>query len=426
MNILILGSGGREHALCWKIKQSSLCESLYVAPGNAGTDSLAENVGLNVSDFEAIGDFCVDNSIHLVVVGPEAPLVQGIYDYFEDREDLSEIHVLGPSEEGAQLEGSKAYAKKFMQRHNIPTAGYAEFTLENLEKGLDYIDGLQGPIVLKCDGLAAGKGVVILDNVEDAKEEFSDMLHGKFGGAGNVVVIEDFLDGIEFSVFVLTDGNSYKILPVAKDYKRIGEGDTGLNTGGMGAISPPPFVDDQLMQKVIDRIVEPTVKGLSAEDITYKGIIFLGLIRVGQDPYVIEYNCRLGDPETEAVLPRISSDLLEVFASIFDDKYGAFAQKELTIVPESAATIMLVSGGYPETYEKGKVMTNIDDSNDSLYFHAGTTHNADGQVVTNGGRVLAVTSLDQDFKKALEKSNEHASIIEFEGKNYRKDIGFDL
>lgn len=429
MNVLILGSGGREHALCWKIKQSPLCSNIFVAPGNAGTSKIAENVSINIVDFELIGDFCIDNEIDMVIVGPEGPLVEGICDFFTENPALEHIFVVGPSQEGAQLEGSKAYAKKFMHRHNIPTAGYAEFTLDQLDKGLQYIDQIKGPIVLKCDGLASGKGVVILNNRDEAKEELTDMLHGKFGGAGNVVVIEEFLDGIEFSVFVLTDGEDYKILPVAKDYKRIGEGDTGLNTGGMGAISPPPFVDEELMEKVEERIIIPTINGLKAEDITYKGFIFLGLIRVENEPFVIEYNCRLGDPETEAVLPRIESDLLDLFVSMFDVEQTldieTFANKILKVNPQSAATIMLVAGGYPESYEKGKVMSQLDNPEDALYFHAGTTENAD-KIVTNGGRVLAITSLHDNFRIAIKESKRHAEIIQFEGKNYRRDIGFDL
>ena len=429
MNVLILGNGGREHALCWKVKQSPLCEKLYCAPGNAGTDQLAENISINIADFELIGDFCLDNHIDMVIVGPEAPLVDGIYDFFESTESLSHIFVVGPSEEGAQLEGSKAYAKKFMQRHDIPTAGYAEFTLDKLDAGIDYIDSIQGPIVLKCDGLAAGKGVVILEDKEAAKEELSDMLHGKFGGAGNVVVIEDFLSGIEFSVFVLTDGTDYKILPVAKDYKRIGEGDTGLNTGGMGAVSPPPFVTAELMNKVEERIIKPTMHGLQSEEITYKGIIFIGLILVGNDPYVIEYNCRFGDPETEVIVPRIKSDLLDLFVSMYHKDATldglAFAQKSIEINPLSAATVMLVAGGYPENYEKGHVLTHLDDPKESIYFHAGTKKQ-NHQVVSNGGRILAITSFHENFRVAIQASLEHAEKIQFEGKYYRSDIGFDL
>lgn len=428
MHVLILGSGGREHALCWKIKQSPLCEDLFVAPGNAGTDKIATNIALDISDFELIAEFCLDYEIEMVVVGPEGPLVEGIYDFFHDDSDLEHIAVVGPSEEGALLEGSKSYAKKFMKRHSIPTAGYEEFTLETLEEGNKHIDQTNTPIVLKCDGLAAGKGVVILEDRDEAKEELSGMVHGKFGGAGSVVVIEEFLDGIEFSVFVLTDGKDYKVLPVAKDYKRIGEGDTGLNTGGMGAISPPPFVDDALMHKVRERIIEPTIKGLNEEEIDYKGFIFLGLIKVGENPYVIEYNCRLGDPETEAVLPRLDSDLLELFASMYNIESTSvppFANQTLEISSDSAATVMLVSGGYPEVYEKGFLMTHVDDEEDSLYFHAGTTI-VDNDILTNGGRVIAITSLHEDFRVALKESMKHAARIKFKGKHYRTDIGFDL
>jgi phosphoribosylamine--glycine ligase len=428
MHVLILGSGGREHALCWKIKQSPLCEDLFVAPGNAGTDKIATNIALDISDFELIGEFCLDYEIEMVIVGPEGPLVEGIYDFFREDSDLEHIAVVGPSEEGAQLEGSKSYAKKFMKRHGIPTAGYEEFTLETLDQGSKHIEQANTPIVLKCDGLAAGKGVVILEDREEAKEELSGMVHGKFGGAGSVVVIEEFLDGIEFSVFVLTDGKDYKILPVAKDYKRIGEGNTGLNTGGMGAISPPPFVDDALMHKVRERIIEPTIKGLNEEEIDYKGFIFLGLIKVGENPYVIEYNCRLGDPETEAVLPRLDSDLLELFASMYNIESALvkhFAEQTLEISSDSAATVMLVSGGYPEVYEKGFLMTHVDDEEASLYFHAGTTI-VDNDILTNGGRVIAITSLHEDFRVALKESMKHAARIKFKGKHYRTDIGFDL
>jgi phosphoribosylamine--glycine ligase len=421
MNILILGSGGREHALAWKIKQSPLCDSLYVGPGNAGTFQLATNVDLSISDFKQIGEFCLNQDIKMMVVGPEAPLVEGIYDYFQSNGSLSHIHVIGPSKQGAVLEGSKAYAKKFMQKYNIPTAGYAEFTLENLEDGIAYIQNQKGPIVLKCDGLAAGKGVVILEDKEQAIQELTNMLNGKFGGAGNTVVIEDFLSGIEFSVFVLTDGKDYKILPVAKDYKRIGEGDTGLNTGGMGAVSPPSFITDGLMSKVISKVVEPTVKGIHKEGISYNGIVFIGLIRVGDEPYVIEYNCRLGDPETEVILPRLDSDLVEHFLSLHN---GDLSAQEIKITNQSAATVMLVSGGYPEAYEKGKVMS-IPAESSSIYFHAGTKSSGEN-VVTNGGRVLAITSMDSSFEKAISISMLEAEKISFEGKNYRKDIGFDL
>ena len=422
MNILILGSGGREHALAWKLAQSKNCDALFVAPGNAGTQQIAKNVDLDIFNFPQIGKYCLDNNVKMLIVGPEAPLVAGIYDHFQQDDKLLDIMVIGPSKQGAELEGSKAYAKKFMMRHEIPTAGYAEFTKENLEEGKRFIDGQKGPIVLKCDGLAAGKGVVILEDKQAAKQELEDMLSGKFGGAGNIVVIEDFLAGLEFSVFVLTNGRDYQILPVAKDYKRIGEGDTGLNTGGMGAISPPPFVDQALMDKVIKKVVEPTVKGLGQEEIEYNGVIFIGLIRVNNEPFVIEYNCRFGDPETEVVVPRIDSDLVELFSAVYD---GSLSHHNLRIKEESAATVMLVSGGYPEAYEKGKTMSGIEDSADSVYFHAGTKEK-DGEILTNGGRVLAITSFDHDFKKAIANSMKHAEKIQFEGKNYRSDIGFDL
>ncbi len=420
MNILILGSGGREHALAWKLKQSPSCGNLYVAPGNAGTKNVAENIQLSIANFPEIANFCLDNHIEMLVVGPEAPLVDGIYNFFQQKE-YAHIMVIGPSQEGAILEGSKAYAKKFMNKYSIPTAGYAEFNKETEADGIEFIKNQKGNIVLKCDGLAAGKGVVILEDKEKAIEEFSNMLDGKFGGAGHTVVIEDFLDGIEFSVFVLTDGKEYKILPVAKDYKRIGEGDTGLNTGGMGAVSPPPFVTEELMSKVIKQVVEPTVNGLHSENIAYKGVVFIGLIRVNNEPYVIEYNCRFGDPETEVILPRIDSDLLELFKSLYT---GDLSSQELKISEKQAATIMLVSGGYPEAYKKGKQMS-IPLEGDSMFFHAGTKE-IDNKIVTNGGRVLAITSIDNSFKDAISKSMLEAEKINFEGKNYRKDIGFDL
>lgn len=422
MNVLILGSGGREHTLAWKVAQSPLCNKLIVAPGNAGTASVATNMNLELNDFDQIAQCCLNEAIDMVIVGPEAPLVDGIYDYFNTKKELQHIRLIGPSKEGAQLEGSKAYAKKFMQRHDIPTAGYAEFSKDTETEAFEYIDKSNTPIVLKCDGLAAGKGVLILDDKEEAKQELAHIFNGKFGGAGHRVVIEDFLDGIEFSVFVLTDGNDYKILPVAKDYKRIGTGDQGLNTGGMGAVSPPPFVDEQLMDKVIKRIVQPTVQGLKKENIDYKGFIFIGLIRVENEPYVIEYNCRMGDPETEVVIPRIESDFLELLAAFNSDD---FKHLDLKIKEEAAATVMLVSGGYPEAYEKGKVMEIPADSNDSIYFHAGTKVK-DDMIVTNGGRVLAITSFDHCFKNAVKKSMHEAERINFEGKYYRNDIGFDL
>ncbi len=422
MNILLLGGGGREHALAWKMQQSPRCDDLYIAPGNAGTASCGTNVDLNPLDFVAVGEFALAKAIHILVVGPEAPLVEGIYDHFKNDPRLADIIVVGPSAEGAQLEGSKAYAKAFMQEFGIPTAAYREFTAATLAEGLAYIDQQTPPIVLKADGLAAGKGVLILEDRETAKQEFSAMLDGKFGAASSKVVIEAFLSGIEFSVFVLTNGKDYQILPIAKDYKRIGEGDQGLNTGGMGAVSPVPFVDDALMQKVEERIVKPTITGLQVRGITYEGFIFLGLIKVGDDPYVIEYNCRMGDPETEVVMPRLQNDLLDLFEAMANDSLGDMA---VNIDARAATTVMLVSGGYPEAYEKGKSMSGLENANDSLLFHAGT-RSGEGTVLTNGGRVLAITSYGADFHQALAISNKNASLINFDGKYYRRDIGFDL
>ena len=422
MNILLLGNGGREHAFAWKLVQSSQCDTLFIAPGNAGTAALGQNVDLDPTDFEAVKTLVLTEAIDMVVVGPEAPLVAGIYDYFQQSADLKHVALVGPSEEGAKLEGSKAYGKIFMAENNIPTAGYREFTPETLEEGIDYIATQTPPIVLKADGLAAGKGVLILDDIAEAQAELRSMLGGKFGEASSKVVIEEFLDGIEFSVFVLTDGQSYKILPVAKDYKRIGEGDVGLNTGGMGAVSPPPFVDAAMMQKVEERIVKPTIQGLQNRQIAYHGFIFLGLIRVNNEPYVIEYNCRMGDPETEVVLPRLKSDLVSLLYAAATD---TLATQTIEIDSRAATTIMLVSGGYPEVYAKNKVMTGLDKVSDSLLFHAGTKQVGE-EVLTNGGRVLAVTSYGETFKEALAISNKNAALIEFEGKNYRRDIGFDL
>lgn len=422
MNILLLGNGGREHAFAWKLVQSSQCDNLFIAPGNAGTAALGQNVDLDPTDFEAVKALVLTEAIDMVVVGPEAPLVAGIYDYFQQSADLKHVALVGPSEEGAKLEGSKAYGKIFMAENNIPTARYREFTPETLEEGIDYIATQTPPIVLKADGLAAGKGVLILDDIAEAQAELRSMLGGKFGEASSKVVIEEFLDGIEFSVFVLTDGQSYKILPVAKDYKRIGEGDVGLNTGGMGAVSPPPFVDAAMMQKVEERIVKPTIQGLQNRQIAYHGFIFLGLIRVNNEPYVIEYNCRMGDPETEVVLPRLKSDLVSLLYAAATD---TLATQTIEIDSRAATTIMLVSGGYPEAYAKNKVMTGFDKVSDSLLFHAGTKQVGE-EVLTNGGRVLAVTSYGETFKEALAISNKNAALIEFEGKNYRRDIGFDL
>jgi phosphoribosylamine--glycine ligase len=422
MNILILGSGGREHAFAWKIAQSPLCNNLYIAPGNAGTKNHGTNVAIQPTDFEAVKKLALDKNIDMVLVGPEAPLVAGIYDFFQADESLKSIAVIGPSAQAAQLEGSKAFAKIFMDKRNIPTAAYKEFTQDTLQEGLKYIENQPTPIVLKADGLAAGKGVLILNDLEEAKAEFSEMLSGKFGAASAKVVIEDFLDGIEFSVFVLTDGKNYKILPIAKDYKRIGEGDTGLNTGGMGAVSPVPFVDEELMQKVEERIIQPTIQGLQEDNLVYKGFIFIGLIKVGSEPYVIEYNCRMGDPETEVVMPRLENDLLELLTAM---SKGKLDNQTISISKQAATTIMLVSGGYPEAYEKGKEMTGFSNAQNSILFHAGTKVEND-KIKTNGGRVLAITSYGKDFKEALAISNKNAALIEFEGKNYRKDIGFDL
>lgn len=422
MNILLLGSGGREHAFAWKMSQSPLCKALFIAPGNAGTAQHGTNVALSPNDFEAVGAFVLEKEISMVVVGPEEPLVRGIYDYFKADDALKQVRVIGPSAQGAKLEGSKAFAKAFMQQRDIPTAAYAEFTPETLEEGLSYIDRHELPIVLKADGLAAGKGVLILNDRAEAKAELKAMLSGKFGEASERVVIEAFLDGIEFSVFVLTDGKSYKILPIAKDYKRIGEGDTGLNTGGMGAISPVPFVDDTLLKKVENWIVSPTLTGLKELEAPYEGFIFLGLIKVGEDPYVIEYNCRMGDPETEVVFPRLKSDLVELLAAIGD---GTLESKKLEVEEQSAATVFLVSGGYPEAYEKGKIITGLEQVEGSLILHAGTK-TEDGAVKTNGGRVLALTSLAGNYKEAVKQSLENAARVQFEGKYYRTDIGFDL
>lgn len=422
MNILLLGSGGREHAFAWKMKQSPICDQLFIAPGNAGTSNCGKNISLNINDFEAIKDFVVTNSIQLVVVGPEEPLVLGIYDFFKNDAFLKNIPLIGPSKTGAQLEGSKDFAKQFMMEMNIPTAAYRTFDKSSLSEGISYLAKHSPPFVLKADGLAAGKGVVILPSIQEAQEELTKMLAGKFGKASDLVVIEQFLTGIEFSVFVLTDGNDYKILPVAKDYKRIGEGDSGLNTGGMGAVSPAPFVDEAMMKKVEDRIIIPTIQGLKLKNISYKGFIFIGLIDVNGDPYVIEYNCRMGDPETEVVLPRIENDLVELFLSLYD---GSLSTKSILTNPNFATTIMLVSGGYPEDYQKGKVIHNLDNIQDGLVFHAGTSHKEDS-IITTGGRVLALTALGKTMEEALEISNQNASKIEFEGKYFRKDIGFDL
>ena len=423
MNVLVLGSGGREHALSWKIAQSSLCEKLFIAPGNAGTAQLGENVNISATDFESLKTFVIDNEIEMLVVGPEDPLVKGIYDFFKNDEVLSEVCVIGPSQEGAQLEGSKEYSKQFMQRHDIPTAAYDSFTKDSLNEGYDFLETLSPPYVLKADGLAAGKGVLIINDLEEAKRELKAMLtEAKFGDASSKVVIEEYLDGIELSVFVLTDGNNYKILPSAKDYKRIGEGDTGLNTGGMGAISPVPFADKFFIERVEDRIIKPTIKGLQEEEIEYKGFIFIGLMNVNGDPKVIEYNVRMGDPETEVVIPRIKSDLLNLFKGISN---GTFGEQDFYVDEDVATTVMLVSGGYPESYEKGKGISGLEEVENSIVFHAGTRKEED-KVLTNGGRVMAITSFGRTIEEALSKSFDNAEKVKFDGKYYRKDIGFDL
>ena len=423
MTILLLGSGGREHAFAWKMIQSPLCSKLFVAPGNAGTDLIATNVNINPTDFEAIKTLVLAEKITMVVVGPEDPLVAGIYDYFLNDEALKSVPVIGPSRMGAQLEGSKEFAKEFMVKHQIPTAAYDSFTKETVEKGCRFLETLQPPYVLKADGLAAGKGVLILQDLKEAQQELRNMLvDAKFGQASSKVVIEEFLDGIELSCFVLTDGKNYKILPTAKDYKRIGEGDTGLNTGGMGAVSPVPFADATLLEKIEQRIVIPTINGLQKDAIPYRGFVFIGLINVKGEPIVIEYNVRMGDPETEVVIPRLKNDLVELFVAVANQNLD---EVHLEIDSRSATTVMVVSGGYPEDYEKGKEISGLAQIHDSIVFHAGTKTEK-GKVVSNGGRVLAVTSYGNDYQEALKKSYQNIEKLHFDTMYYRKDIGFDL
>lgn len=422
MNILILGSGGREHAIAWKISQSSRIGNLFIAPGNAGTSNCGTNVNINPNDFNAIKEFVLNNSINMVVVGPEEPLVRGIYDFFKSDEQLKKIGIIGPSKVGAMLEGSKGFAKEFMLRNNIPTSIYKSITLDNIDEGIEYLNKLTPPYVLKADGLAAGKGVVIISDKTEAIVMLNEMLKGKFGEASKNVVIEQFLTGIEVSVFVITDGKSYKILPEAKDYKRIGENNTGLNTGGMGAVSPVPFADSIFMKKVEERIIIPTIKGLINENIIYKGFIFFGLISVNEEPYVIEYNARLGDPETEAIIPRIKTDLIDLFEGVVNENLKDY---NVEITNEASVNIMLTSDGYPEDYQKGFEITNLDKVKNSIVFHSGTSKSND-KIITNGGRVISVSSIGKDINEALSRSLESANIINYKNKYYRKDIGLDI
>ncbi|MFD0863111.1 phosphoribosylamine--glycine ligase [Sungkyunkwania multivorans] len=422
-NILVLGAGGREHTFTWKLAQSPKTNKLFVAPGNAGTAKIATNVALGVTDFEAIKEFVLEHDIQMLVVGPEDPLVKGIHDFFADDDQLKDVVVIGPKKRGALLEGSKEFAKEFMSRHSIPTAAYQSFTKESVEAGKMFLETLKPPYVLKADGLAAGKGVLIIKDLEEAKRELENMLvEAKFGQASAKVVIEEFLDGIELSCFVLTDGKNYLTLPTAKDYKRIGEGDTGLNTGGMGAISPVPFADKVLMQKIEERIIMPTIRGFEKDGIDFQGFVFIGLIKVKDEPYVIEYNVRMGDPETEVVIPRIKNDLVTLFEAVGNTSLDKI---QLEVEEQAAATVMVVSGGYPEGYDKGKVISGADDIDDSLVFHAGTKLQ-DDRVVTSGGRVIAITSYDHNFKEAIKKSYQNIAKLQFDKMYYRKDIGFDL
>lgn len=422
MRILLLGSGGREHAFAWKLAQSSNCEALFIAPGNAGTKLHGSNLDINPKDFDAVKTAVLEHKVDMVICGPEEPLVLGIQDYFAADTQLRDVLFVGPSREGAQLEGSKAFAKAFMDDQDIPTAAYREFGVDQLEDGLQYLSDQPLPIVLKADGLAAGKGVLILDDLMEAQEELRAMLEGKFGEASATVVVEEFLSGIEFSVFVFTDGLSYKVLPVAKDYKRIGEGDTGLNTGGMGSVSHPPFVDAEMMHKVDERIIKPTIEGLQQQKLTYRGVIFIGLISVEGEPFVIEYNCRMGDPETQSVFARLNTDLVELCRATAAEELDSV---EIEMDERAAASVILVSGGYPGSYEKGKVISGLDKVEGSLVFHAGTREE-DGQLLTNGGRVLAITSYGDTFQEALAISLGNAEKVDFEGVYYRRDIGFDL
>lgn len=420
MNILLIGSGGRESSFAWKLSQSPLLDDLFISPGNPGTKQYGTNVNLDVDNIIELSKFIKDHKIDMVIVGPEAPLVNGISDKLKDL--FPKLMIIGPSAQGAMLEGSKSFAKKFMKEFGIPTAKYEAFTKDELDKAVEYINSMSGNIVLKADGLAAGKGVLIIQDKEQAVEELKNIFEGKFGKAGDTVVIEEFLDGIEYSVFVITDGKKFKMLPIAKDYKRVGENNTGLNTGGMGAVSPVPFIDDDLMIKTVVKIIQPTISGIWQKDIDYKGFIFFGLINVDGDPYVIEYNCRMGDPEAEVVFPRLENDLIELLLSVFDDSLNEHTIKH---EPNAAVTVMLTSGGYPEKYEKGKEITGLDKVKESLIFHAGTKE-VDGKLVTNGGRVLAITSLAKTKEEALKICLKNAELINFEGKYYRKDIGFDL
>lgn len=422
MRILLLGSGGREHAIAWKMKQSNKLDKLFVAPGNAGTAEIAENVNIDLKDFDAIADFSLENKVNMIVVGPEDPLVNGIYDFFCNREDLKHIPVIGPSKAAAELEGSKDFAKEFMARHNIPTAGYITVTKNNLEEGVSYLATLNSPYVLKADGLAAGKGVLIIEDLKEAQDSLREMIGGMFGSASAKVVIEEFLDGIELSVFALTDGVNYKIIGAAKDYKRIGEGDKGLNTGGMGAVSPVPFADDIFMKKIEDRIVRPTIDGFKKDGLVYKGFVFFGIIKVGTEPVVIEYNVRMGDPETEVVMPRIKTDVIDLFKAVAEERLDKVS---LELDERFCTTVMLVAGGYPEAYVNGEIITGTENVKDSMVFHAGTKIE-NNNIVTNGGRVIAISAYGNTMEEALEKSFNGANTIDYQGKYFRRDIGSDL